>query len=58
MLQEIKKIFTEVIQSVLPIIAVISVLLIVLKMPISLVFQFRRCAPVYPGSFLFLIGIR
>ena len=59
MLQEIKKIFTEVIQSVLPIIAVISVLLIVLKMPISLVFQFLGGVLLFTlGLFLFLIGIR
>lgn len=59
MLQEIKEIFKEVCQSVAPIIAVITALLIFLKMPGQTIGQFLGGAVMFTlGLFLFLIGIR
>ncbi len=59
MLQEIKDIFKEIGQSVTPIIAVITVLLLILKLPGQLVWQFLGGAALFTlGLFLFLIGIR
>ena len=59
MLTEIRKIFLEVCQSVLPIIAVIIVLQLLLKLPGAMVGQFLGGAVMFTlGLFLFQIGIR
>lgn len=59
MLEEIKKIFIEVIQSVAPIIVVITALLFILKLPGGTIGQFLGGAALFTlGLFLFLIGIQ
>lgn len=59
MLQEIKEIFKEVCQSVVPIVAVIILLQLLLKMPRQTVGQFIGGAVMFTlGLFLFQIGIR
>lgn len=59
MLEEIKKIFIEVIQSIAPIIVVITALLFILKLPGETIVQFLGGAVLFTlGLFLFLIGIQ
>lgn len=59
MLQEIKGIFKEVCQSVVPIVAVILLLQIILKMPLQSMGRFFGGAVLFTlGLFLFQIGIR
>ncbi len=59
MLQETKDIFKEIGQSVTPIIALITLLLLILRMPAQTIWQFLGGALLFTlGLFLFLIGIR
>ncbi|NLA11659.1 MAG: DUF1538 domain-containing protein [Firmicutes bacterium] len=59
MLQETKDIFKEIGQSVTPIIALITLLLLILRMPAQIIWQFLGGALLFTlGLFLFLIGIR